>query len=754
MFDSASEALERFFAFLERELAPSHRRIIEAARSAVKSTVTTGLAATMQIMGPFGPLFAFRIGQPGVSFGLFEGALTITVAAAMQAAIVPITGKLLDYPGLIMAFLFVIFAGIGYLLSNTRLFLILALVAIGTLTTVYVGIFEPGQIGWGSTYTFDGILVATLVMVVFDTLIWPSPPEPRLLESIAADLKRTRGRFELVGQRYLDPSAGRLPAPRLTPMLARNLMLLKSVKDQKKPTSQRLAALLDAVMTAEHVYLEVERLALLANEPGWDEIRQNHREEIRLALTTLDDAFAQKAQDVLADLAGNQDSAQWVSDLRAILQNLTELRAHVASEGERLAPSGPSNFLGFVAGLETIGHLLEPREWPQLSTTPEPSGGEADSEPRPFIDPAKFRFSVKLGAAITLGLLVGLTTQRADLQTILWSIAVAGQPNQYGAVVRKTLLRLAGCVVGGLAALAAMIVVSQNFDSLPPYLVAIFVVTIFSTYVSQSSEWLGYAGIQAGITFLICYVGLGPTSDVYKPLWRFWGIVLGVLTTGIVFLLLWPEYASDKLIAGLDRLIRTTVALGKEVEEGRISEERITAVEQHLSANVLEVLSMADQARLEGRRGGTNSAAAIEAASALVRIAYRFEILARLRMVGAVLPHEVTEQQATFERACCTTLEIQLAKLGQSDSFGQPAQSAGGSIVDLTPLTAAVAAAEETLLSPAARLVLAQQLESCRRMPSLLLSLDGSLSRIAGSDALPAAGIDILMKSAVGGRDK
>ncbi len=114
----------------------------------------------------------------------------------MQAAIVPTTGKLLDYPGLIMAFLFVVFAAIAYLLSNTKLFLILALVAVERITTVYVGIFKPGSIGWGSAYTFDGILVAAVVMVVIDTLIWPSPPEPRLLESIAEDLERIRGRPE------------------------------------------------------------------------------------------------------------------------------------------------------------------------------------------------------------------------------------------------------------------------------------------------------------------------------------------------------------------------------------------------------------------------------------------------------------------------------------------------------------------------------------------------------------------------------
>src|SRR5262249_14002422 len=182
-------------AFLARELAPSHRRIIEAARNAVKSTLTTGLAASMQIVGPFGPLFAFRIGQPGMSLGLFEGAVVISCAAAMQAAIVPVTGKLLDYPGLILGFVFVVFAAIGYLLSNIRLFLPLALVAIGTITTVYLGIFEPSEIGWGSTYTFDGILVATLVMVSIDMYIWPSPPEQRLLEHISADLAVTRERF-------------------------------------------------------------------------------------------------------------------------------------------------------------------------------------------------------------------------------------------------------------------------------------------------------------------------------------------------------------------------------------------------------------------------------------------------------------------------------------------------------------------------------------------------------------------------------
>ncbi len=322
VIDSLFEAVDAFFAFLARELAPSPRRVTEAARNAAKSTVTTGLATAMQVLGPFGPLFAYRIGQPGISLGIFEGAVTIAIAAAMQAAIVPITGKILDYPGLIMVFLFVVFAAIAYFSANTRLFMLFALTAVGTISTVYVAIFEPGQIGWGSTYTFDGILVATLVLVLFDTLIWPSPPEPRLLESIAADFDRTRSRLQLVGQRYLDPLADPLPAPRVKSTLAPNLTLLNSVKEYMKPAPSHLAALLDAVMTAEHVYLEVERLAVLADEPVSDAIRQHHRETIQAAIQVLDSALAQRAENVLAGLPGGESSSQLAADLQLTIQHL------------------------------------------------------------------------------------------------------------------------------------------------------------------------------------------------------------------------------------------------------------------------------------------------------------------------------------------------------------------------------------------------------------------------------------------------
>jgi hypothetical protein len=690
----------------------------------------------MQIVGPFGPLFAFRIGQPGISLGPFEGAVAITCAAVMQAAIVPITGELLDYPGLILASLFAVFAAIAYFLSNTRLFLPLALVAIGTITTVYVGIFEPGRIGWGSTYTFDGILVATLTMVAIDTFIWPSPPEPKLLESIAADLALTRTRLELVARRYFDPFSAPLPAPQTKSRLAPSLTLLKSVEEHMKPTPQRLAALLDAVMTSEHLYLEVERLAVLADEPVADEARQKHRPEIESTLKVLDAALGELIDRTLAGFPDFKESEQWVSDLRVAIEHLSELNVHVSSTIDQSTTRETLNFLGFVGGLEAVANVLEPRTRPLGHPTAEATKADNDLETRPsFIDLDRLQFGIKLGATITLGLLVGLTTQRADLQTILWSIAVAGQPNQFGAVVRKTVLRLTGCIIGGLAALAAMLIVSQNFDSLPPYLVAIFVVAMFSTYVSQSSDWLGYTGIQTGITFLICYVGLAPSSDIYKPLWRFWGIVLGVLTTGFVYLFLWPEFASDKMMESLVELTQKTLGFAQEVAEQRITEGRITAVERRLSVNLLQLLNMADQARLEGHRSSANSAATVEAAAILIRIAYRFQTIARQRLAGSelTLPKTVRDGYAMLERRYCSELEVELQKLKSAGPSQQSTSTAPTSPrTELMPtdqgVTSERAIGSDLLGYFHANLV--PQIESYRRLPVLLRRLDTALSKI------------------------
>jgi hypothetical protein len=502
------------------------------------------------------------------------------------------------------------------------------------------------------------------------------------------------------------------------------------VEEQMKLPPVRVAALLDAVLLAEHAYLEVERLAILAEEPKAEETGLLCRERIEDSMAAIAIAFATHVDRTLGGLNEVATTSPWAVTLSLTVHHLKELGKQTA--GSIQTPfSKRATLLGFLHGLEMLATLLEPHERPVNHAAPAPT--EALSKRGPLVDSAKIRFSVKFGATITLGLLVGLTTQRADLQTILWSIAVTGQPNQYGAVIRKGILRLAGCVLGGLATLAAMIVVSQNFDSLLPYLIAIFVVSMFSTYVAQSSDWLGYAGIQTGITFLICYVGLAPSSDVYRPLWRFWGIVLGILTTGFVYLFLWPEYASDKLVDALQSLLRATAEFGKAVATGAIDETGISATEQRLSKNLLEVLNLADQARLEGRPGATRSAAAIESASTLIRVAYRFALIARGQIgASASLLPELEERRRACQSAYCKALEMYLARLDAIGSGVRQTEPLVVKVEELAPMTDELVAALLRNSGEVTTLLVAQA-ESYNRLQRLFLSLDESLWRMATS---------------------
>ena len=130
-------------------------------------------------------------------------------------------------------------------------------------------------------------------------------------------------------------------------------------------------------------------------------------------------------------------------------------------------------------------------------------------------------------------------------------------------------------------------------------------------------------------------------------------------------------------------------------------------LERRVSACLLTVLNLADQARLEGPRGTINSSAAIESASTLIRIAYRFELIARRRTAGsdARTSQGLLERQAAFEAACCSVLERQLATPQQRDLT-----EAGGSaapVEDLTSMTGGLYTVESADSSPRMRIMLA-----------------------------------------------
>ena len=102
----------------------------------------------------------------------------------------------------------------------------------------------------------------------------------------------------------------------------------------------------------------------------------------------------------------------------------------------------------------------------------------------------------------------------------------------------RALTRLAGCLFGGLWALAAMHLVGSSFL---PWLLTLFTGLYVAAHINQGKGDAAYVGMQAGIAIVIGMVqGQGPSSDIAPAINRLVGVFGGVLVVSICQPLLAP----------------------------------------------------------------------------------------------------------------------------------------------------------------------------------------------------------------------
>jgi uncharacterized membrane protein YccC len=193
------------------------------------------------------------------------------------------------------------------------------------------------------------------------------------------------------------------------------------------------------------------------------------------------------------------------------------------------------------------------------------------------------------------------------------------------------------CDIGGAASLLAIIIVSPNFETLPAYLLVLFAFFYVSAYSSLTSGRVAYAGKQIGTTFAIVFAGLSPSVDIYGPLWRTWGILLGTFVVALVFFILSPEYAADSLLPRLRKVIRDTLALAPGGSASH-TEEEIQKTNSEAMRLLAEILQVANDAEVEGRSSMINHHAIVDAAGTLRCIANQLSAIATGRILTP-LPH-------------------------------------------------------------------------------------------------------------------
>nr|WP_294554078.1 FUSC family protein [uncultured Rhodopila sp.] len=122
--------------------------------------------------------------------------------------------------------------------------------------------------------------------------------------------------------------------------------------------------------------------------------------------------------------------------------------------------------------------------------------------------------------------------------------------------IQKMQLRIAGCIIGAAAGIAAMVFLVPDLTSIAALLVVLFACLLPAAWVAAGSERIAYAGYQIAFAFLLCVLqGSGPSFDMTVARDRVIGILIGNLVVFAVTVTIWPVSVGARIDAGMHRVL-------------------------------------------------------------------------------------------------------------------------------------------------------------------------------------------------------
>jgi hypothetical protein len=737
---------DQLTALLAQELAPTSRKFLTALRIATIGTIGAGAVAICHVNNELGTYIVWLLVGAGPMMSVFKAAAFLIAEALALLMSVVMARAFAETPWLMLPFLFALMSLSTYVGTARKLGAGLLLIQVVCVDTFYGVVFAPQQIGWSAAGIFGGSVIAFGTIVLFDHWLWPQPGEAILMESLGISVGRSSSRLRAASSFYLDSAAApRPPLPPPTSDLPAHMALLDQVVAEGV-SDHRRAILLAAVTRVARIGLEVDRLIIAVRENVSRGIREMMRAEIQTAVNAIAAALDEIAQELPTHISVGPDRPPPASRMRA-RSAMDMLSAHIIQMRPlyigKASLAEIENFASFTDSLAALtGHFERLLDEPPPRTAAARAKSVAGQRTG-ALDPALVRFSLKVGLCIVAGYLVGIFSQRPELSTILTTVLITALPT-YGAAARKMILRIVGAFIGGIVSLLAIIIVSPNFQTLPPYMLALFIVFYLSAYSSLTSGRVAYAGKQIGTTFALVFAGLSPSIEIYAPLWRIWAILLGTFTVAVVTLIMWPEYAGDSLLPRLRTVIRDALALAPGGSAAG-SEDEIDQVNSETMRVLGEILQVADDAQIEGRTSTVDHNAIVEAAGQLRRIANRLASITSGRIVCPAPPLDPATESARDQVfvAISRCLRSWLDFFSTDDSLSAPAARKLALALSRdelgTPLREFGSWLEEREFARIQawtleqRRVILAELQSMRRLQFLLADLNRWLARIPGS---------------------
>ena len=510
--------------WLAREMAPSEERWNFTIRLVVSVVTVVVVSMALQVpMTAFSAYMAFFISKENRAITTIVGVLGCLGATIAIGASIFIYRYTFDYPEYrILAMTAAVFGGmwLSRVLTIGPLGFVIGFL-VGLVLSISDGIPTADLLVRQVLWLWVVVNLGFAVTVIVNIVLLPAEPLMALERGLKQRLELTIAALQrMLGSNVVGGDADGVLvdlASRGSASLEQDLKLAAL----KRPVRTRRAALAAAIRESERLVVAAANLGLRdpISLPATDRVAAGRLVSTltRLSRHPLDG-------DDSAEVSSTDDFTPTLPELREMQRSLLALR----------------DALGARDGASEAG----PKERRQLFV------------PDAFSNKDHVRFALKVTLAAMTCYVIYMGLDWPGIRTAFITCCFVALEST-GATTRKSMLRLAGCALGGALGFLSIVYLIPHMESIVSLALLTAAVSAIAAWIAAGSERVSYAGLQIALAFFLCiFQGFAPDTDFDKIRDRVVGIVLGIVVSSTVFRFVWPEWASVKMRVALARTLR------------------------------------------------------------------------------------------------------------------------------------------------------------------------------------------------------
>ncbi|GHC09137.1 FUSC family protein [Cerasicoccus arenae] len=444
----------------------------------------------------------------------------------------------------IALFLFLVFAGYGAIGKTYPYFFLIG----GITICIIMGqtVVNPGEIWDLVLYRTLEIALGVVVALIVNNLLFPQRASDALRYKVADALKECRSLLEIAIAHYQNGA----PIPddledRERALAARFPALMTLLQSALRDSSRLLHHQHAAEETIRETRQSFVAVVTSLRASGSDAPRE-FQKELGSELQDFIDAFLSDFSQLIDDLSANQPprKLQASHEAREILERKVQALRHELITF-KYPVEDTTNFFSFIGDLDSLRQSLI-----RLAQSDRIIFCDAEAEKLPDrirlkpdlwrLDIKRLQHGIKVGIACLIALYAYLWLQWPSGVTAFLTCAIVMQVS-ITASNQKSMLRLGGCLLGGLFGAFTLAFVEPNFSTYYGYAIPLFGIFFLFSWINNGPLKYSYAGFQAQIAFLLMTsISAQQSVDLEAGFDRFFGILLGVFIAALVQRLIWP----------------------------------------------------------------------------------------------------------------------------------------------------------------------------------------------------------------------